>query len=76
MRETYPSLRVYSFDYNLDLGALSTLIAVEKIKAPFPAFVIDGKRVNGFTAIEEFEPKFPKRLFEMATSTATTTSKR
>lgn len=76
LRETYPALRVYSFDYNLDLGALSTLIAVEKIKAPFPAFVIDGKRTNGFTTVEEFEPKFPKRLFDMATSTATTTAKK
>ena len=76
LRETYPTLRVYSFDYNLDLGALSTLIAVEKIRAPFPAFVIDGKRVNGFTTVEEFSPQFPERLFEMATSTATTTEKR
>lgn len=73
LRETYPSLRVYSFDYNLDLGALSTLIAVEKIRAPFPVFVIDGKRTNGFTNVEEFKPLFPKRLFDMATATPKST---
>lgn len=70
LRQTYPSLRVYSFDYNLDLGALKTLIAVEKVSEEFPAFVINGKRSYGFTELEEFEKLFPKSLF--ATSTATT----
>lgn len=68
LRETYPSLRVYSFDYDLDLGALRTLIAVEKIDARFPAFVINGKRSYGFTELAEFEKRFPKSLF--ATTTA------
>lgn len=71
LHQTYPSLRVYSFDYNLDLGALRTLIAVEKVDEEFPAFVINGKRSYGFTELEEFQKLFPKGLF--ATSTATTT---
>lgn len=75
LRTTYPTLRVYSFDYNLSLGALQTLVAVEKISAPFPAFVIDGKRVNGFTDPASFESLFPKRLFDTATGTATTTKR-
>lgn len=70
LRQTYPSLRVYSFDYNLNLGALATLIAVERVKPPFPAFVIDGKQVSGFASLEEFEEHFPERLFETATSTS------
>jgi hypothetical protein len=70
LRETYPELRVYSFDYNLDLGALKTLIAVEKIDPKFPAFVIDGKRIYGFTNVDDFKKNFPKDLF--ATSTPTT----
>lgn len=69
LRETYPSLRVYSFDSNLDLGALKTLLAVERIQAPYPAFVIEGKRSSGFTDVEAFEKLFPKRLFDMATGT-------
>jgi hypothetical protein len=65
-----PSLRVYSFDYNLDLGALKTLIAVEKVEPRFPAFVIDGARTYGFEDIDEFKLNFPKNFF--ATSTSST----
>ena len=71
LRETYPRLRVYSFDYNLELGALQTLTQVEKVEPTFPAFVIEGKRTYGFTTLEEFEKQFPKRLF---TSTTTNSS--
>jgi len=74
LHQTYPALHVYSFDYNLELGALKTLIAVEKVEERFPAFVINGKRSYGFTDLEEFQTLFPKTLF--ATTTATTTTKR
>ncbi|MFZ1987904.1 MAG: hypothetical protein WAV21_02640 [Minisyncoccia bacterium] len=60
LRENYPTLRVYSFDYNLDLGALKTLISVEKIKPEFPAFVIQGTPYYGFTDLEELVKEFPK----------------
>lgn len=73
LRQTYPSLRVYSFDYNLELGALETLIAVEKIDERFPAFVIEGKRSYGFEDLETFQERFPKELIDSATSTASTT---
>lgn len=76
MREAYPTLRVYSFDYDLDLGALKTLIAVTKINADFPAFIIDGKRSYGYSELDEFKTRFPKALLDSATSTATTTKKR
>lgn len=74
LRQTYPSLRVYSFDYHLDLAALRTLISVLKVEAKFPAFVIQGKRTYGFSTLEELEKAFPKSLF--ATSTASTTKPR
>lgn len=74
LRQTYPALRVYSFDYNLDLGAVKTLITVEKVDPEFPAFIINGKRSYGFTTLDAFEKLFPKSLF--ATSTATTTAKK
>ena len=70
LRETYPALRVYSFDYHLDLAALSTLIAVEKVKAEFPAFVIEGRNTYGFTDLATLEEEFPEELFESATSTS------
>lgn len=75
LRQTYPTLRVYSFDYDLSLGALKTLIAIEKMNADFPSFVINGKRSYGFSDLEEFEARFPKSLFESASSTAATTSR-
>ncbi len=68
LRTTYPSLRVYSFDYNLDLGALKTLISLDKIKkGSLPAFVINGKASNGFTSLPDLEKLFPKDA--LATST-------
>ena len=69
LRETYPTLRVYSFDYHLDLAALRTLIAVEKIEPKFPAFVIQGKNSYGFTDFETLEKAFPKELFKSASTT-------
>lgn len=72
LHETYPNIRVYSFDYNLDLGALKTLIAVEKIKPDFPAFIIEGKRSYGFTSLTELETEFPAGTL-VASSTATST---
>ncbi len=68
LRTTYPKLRVYSFDYNLDLGALKTLGGITKIQDTLPAFVIDGKRSYGFTSLADLEKQFPKGA--LATSTA------
>ena len=70
LHELNPELRIYSFDYNLDLGALKTLIAVEKVEARFPAFVIDGTRVYGFEGVDEFRLNFPEDFFA-TTSTST-----
>ncbi|MDE2021795.1 MAG: hypothetical protein KGI71_02635 [Patescibacteria group bacterium] len=69
LRNTYPALRVYSFDYLLDLGALKTLIAIMKVKDSLPAFVVNGKQSYGFTSLADLEKQFPKGA--LATSTAT-----
>ncbi|OGG92600.1 hypothetical protein A3G63_00290 [Candidatus Kaiserbacteria bacterium RIFCSPLOWO2_12_FULL_52_8] len=71
LRDTYPKLRVYSFDYYLDLGALKTLIAVDKVKNTLPAFIINGKYSYGFTSLADLEKQFPKGA--LATSTPSTT---
>jgi hypothetical protein len=41
LRQTYPSLRVYSFDYNLDLSALQTLIALAQSRQGQPPCLCD-----------------------------------
>lgn len=73
-----PNLRVYTFDYDLDLAALDTLEQVEKIQPKFPAFVINGKRSYGFTSLDDFEKLFPPAFFASSTAstTATTSAKR
>ncbi len=73
LRQTYPRLRVYSFDYNLDLSALKTLNAVLGIKAPLPAYVINGKNFSGLASLDELEKRLPLDL--LASSTATSTKK-
>ncbi len=67
LRDTFPALRVYSFDYNLDLGALETFVAVNKINNDLPAFVINGKQHYGFTSLEDLEKQFPKGSLSTST---------
>lgn len=69
LRDTYPALRVYSFDYNLDLGALKTFITLLKVQGSLPAFIVDGKHSYGFTTLTDLEKQFPKNA--LATTTAT-----
>ncbi len=64
LREKYPELRVYSFDYNLDLSAVKTLISISKIKDDLPAIVLDGKLIDWPQDKESLEKiivaKYPK----------------
>ena len=67
LRNTYPTLRVYSFDYNLDLGALKTLIAVTRVAHTLPAFIINGKHSYGFTDLDSLEKIFPRGALSTTT---------
>lgn len=73
LRSTYPALRVYSFDYNLDLGALKTLVSINEINGyMLPAMVINGRApVYGFKDLKDMEKLIPE-LKTLATSTAET----
>ncbi|MDP2651836.1 MAG: hypothetical protein Q8O94_01745, partial [bacterium] len=68
LHNTYPALRVYSFDYNLDLGALKTFLAVNKVEGSLPAFVVNGKHSYGFTSLADLEKIFPKGALATSTS--------
>jgi hypothetical protein len=70
LRNTYPTLRVYSFDYNLNLGALRTFITLNKVNDSLPAFVINGKRSYGFTSLADLEKQFPKGALGTTTATS------
>jgi hypothetical protein len=71
LREQYPDLRIYSFDYNLDNPALHTLISLYKVKNTLPALVINDKVTNGFIDKDKLTATLPAWM--LATSTATTT---
>ncbi|MEK7642148.1 MAG: hypothetical protein AAB365_04150 [Patescibacteria group bacterium] len=61
------NIRIYSFDYDLDVSALKTLANINKVKEPFPALIIKGKTYSGFKSIEDMEALVPELV---ATSTA------
>ena len=73
LRMDYPTLKVYSFDYDLDLNAIKTLISLYKIPTELPALVINGKTYNKFQSIEDIQ-KIAPELLKTATTTATSTT--
>lgn len=68
-------IRIYSFDYNIDVSAIKTLANIHKVKTPLPAIVINGKAYSGFKTVEELTKIVPAMAFEKQASTtqATTT---
>ncbi len=55
LRDEYPELRLYSFDYNLDMAAIRALISIYKVEEIFPGFIINGKTYTGYKSFEEIE---------------------
>ncbi|OGI66300.1 hypothetical protein A3A95_01800 [Candidatus Nomurabacteria bacterium RIFCSPLOWO2_01_FULL_39_18] len=56
LREKYPELRVYSFDYSIDLSAVKAMLQIYKIKdTELPALVLDDELLTGFHSIEDLE---------------------
>jgi len=61
LKKKYPDLRVYSFDYNLDLSAIKAMISIYDVPSDnLPAIVINGKVHSGFKTLEEIEKTFPE----------------
>ncbi|HEY4479971.1 MAG TPA: hypothetical protein VJB58_00690 [Candidatus Paceibacterota bacterium] len=59
LREEYPDLRVYSFDYDLNLSAISTLVNIYGVKGELPALLINEKTYYGFKSIEDIKEIIP-----------------
>ena len=78
LREEYPELRIYSFDYNLDVSALQTLIDIENVGSEMPGLVISGKTYYGFRNISDIEKILPQlsTLKKNTASTSAATTKR
>ncbi len=70
LREKYSDLRVYSFDFNIDLSAVRSMLQIYKIKdTELPALVIEDDVLTGFRDIEELDSRIKKsfKLEEGAT---------
>lgn len=56
LRDKYPELRVYSFDYGIDLSAVKSLIDIYRIEdTKLPALVVDEDVLTGFHGVDELE---------------------
>lgn len=61
LRNKYPELRVYSFDYSTDLSAVKSMLQIYKIEDTLlPALVIEDDVLVGFHSIEELDTKINK----------------
>ena len=77
LAENYPQLRIYSFDYNLDVSALQTLISIEKINEKLPALLVNGKAYYGFQSVEDVHKILPQlAALKTATSTSATSTRK
>ena len=77
LRQKYPNLRVYSFDYSLDLSALQALIKIYKIDdTKLPAIVLNEHTYTGFKTVEDIEKIDPAivKLLPTLPTTANPTS--
>lgn len=59
LRTRYPSLRVYSFDYNFDLPAVKTMIEIYDVDNRLPALIINGDPYYGMKTVDELLTKVP-----------------
>ncbi len=75
LREKYPDLRVYSFDYNLPLSAIDSMKSIYKVKDELPAIVINDTVYTGYKTLEDVEKLLPSKLKTSTSTQATTTLK-
>jgi hypothetical protein len=63
LREKHPEIRVYSFDYSIDLSAVRSLLQIYKIKdTELPALVLDDTLLSGFHSLDDLEARVQKSL--------------
>ncbi|MEK7538892.1 MAG: hypothetical protein AAB552_03565 [Patescibacteria group bacterium] len=60
LREEYPELRIYSFDYNLDLSVVKTMKSIYGVKNTLPALIISEDPHYGFQRVEDMERLIPE----------------
>lgn len=86
LRDEFPNVRVYSFDYSLDLSAVRSLISIFKIEdTKLPALIINDEVMTGFQSTDDIVEMIPSlakaraeriEAEENATSSSATSSKK
>ncbi len=74
LSQQYPDLRVYSFDYNLQVGALQTLIQIDHVQDTLPALYINGKVYYGFQSLSDIQKVLPQLKTLQTASSSTPAS--
>ncbi len=74
LRQEYPELRVYAFDYNLGLGAVNTLITLYHIPSVLPALVMNGRVYDGFQNIDQIKAALPALALQATTSSSSSST--
>ncbi|MDI9355087.1 MAG: hypothetical protein QM532_02670 [Cyanobium sp. MAG06] len=69
LREKYPELKVYTFDYDISLGPVETLKGIYKTKAEFPLLIIEDKPYYGLQTFDNIEKLLPNKLKDTIKST-------
>ena len=73
LHETYPQIRIYSFDYDFNIPAIETLKSIYGVENKIPALFISGKVQYGFKTFDEIKKIIPETIVwdkqAMATST-------
>lgn len=80
LREKYPFLRIYSFDYNLALAPLDTMKSIYKLKPELPILIMNDDEMYGIKSKEELEEILSQyinlaKLEQQATTTQATSTK-
>lgn len=76
LAQKYPQLRIYSFDYNLDVSALQSLIAIDDVGPTLPALRINGTSYYGLQKVSDVEKILPELAkLQVATTTTPSTKK-
>lgn len=77
LAQKYPQLRIYSFDYDLDVSALQTFIDIYGVKDQMPALVINGQNYYGLQRVADIQKVLPQlATLKTATSTTATSTKK
>ncbi|MFA7285990.1 MAG: hypothetical protein WC011_04085 [Candidatus Paceibacterota bacterium] len=69
LKDKYSELRIYSFDYSIDLSPVKSMLDIYKIEdTKLPALVLDDEVLTGFSTKEELEAKIEK-AFDLVEAT-------